>query len=261
MSRIPIAARLCPREEEIDARTTVERVTRHFPRAVIDWERGNAEVLRGVERLQAMQVPDDWVEAKRKSLGTVAYVELCDDRFPGRTGWFYASEIERDLGECFDLYSVPEADIPFLKHLAADVAPKLEFDYLFSTDSDWGIDMRSVPHESDPMEFASDKLGGRYGPLILRPLDDWKGALQRGVPLWFEHSNHGSKPKMIERAGSVEAVASEMIDALEAFGEVRAAWFADIAAPFANPMVIEHKGWTSFVSLSGAPKGILTSSS
>ena len=258
MTLIPFTARLGPKEEEIDARTTAERVLKHFPNAEVDWNRGDQAVYRSIDRLREMGMPDDHIVAKRKSLGRVAYISFQDEQYPGLTGWFYASHIERELGECFDLYSDPEIDIPFLKHLAAEIESKIGFGYWFSTDLTWGITMRSIPTRSEPFELARTWLPeDRYGQLFLRTPQDWKASLMKAVSSWFEQSTGHSQHKMIDRVGSIDAVAADTVDALIQLGEVRAAWVVDIDAPFYNGLIVEHDNWMSYVSLGGAPKGIL----
>ena len=66
MTLIPLAARLWPNDPKIDAATTVERVQRHFPHAEIDWKRGDETVYRGIDQLREWNVPDFYIEAKRK---------------------------------------------------------------------------------------------------------------------------------------------------------------------------------------------------
>lgn len=66
MTLIPLAARLWPNDPKIDAATTVERVQRHFPHAEIDWKRGDEAVYRGIDQLREWNVPDFYIEAKRK---------------------------------------------------------------------------------------------------------------------------------------------------------------------------------------------------
>jgi hypothetical protein len=260
MTLIPFTVQLGTKDEEIDARTTVERIRKHFPNSEVDWNRGDAEVHRGIDQLREMGIPDILIEGKSQSLGQVAYVSIRHEQFPGFTGWFYASHIKRDLGDCFNLDSDPETDIPFLKHLAAEIASKIDFEYGFTTYSTWGIDMNSVPQRSDPFEFARDQLPEEhYGELALRPLEEWKASLTRAVPLWFEQATATGKSKqeMIDRLGSVDAVAVGTVDALVDIGEVVSAWLVDISAPFHNGLILEHEDWMSYVSLSGAPQGIL----
>lgn len=259
MTRIPLAARLGPNDEKIDAHTTVERIQRHFPSTEIDWKRGDEEVYRGIERLRAMNAPDFYYEAKLKSLGKVAYICFRDERFPGRSAWFYASRIERDLGDCFDLYSAPETDIVFLKQLAGEIAAKCNFNYLLSTDATWGIGMRSEPQRLDPIDFARRRLPEHgYPELTIRPIDNWQASLRRAIPPWFEQATFKSKQAMIDRVGSVEVVATEIIAVVQTIDDVQSAWIVDVPAPFHNSLIVEHEGWMSFVSLSGAQKGILS---
>lgn len=258
MTLIPFTARLAPKEEEIDATTTVDRIRKHFPSAEVDWQRGDEEVYRGIARLQEMDMPDCYLEAKRRSLGQVAYISLRDERYPGLTAWFYASHIERELGECFDLYTDPEINIPFLKYLATAIGSQLDFGYLFTTDLTWGIDIRSEPQRLAPYEYARNRLPERnYPELSIRPLDDWRASLLRAIPQWFEQSKHKNKQKMIDRVGSVAAVAADTVDALMQIDDDHDGWLVEIPAPFSNGLIVEHESWMSYVSLSGAPKGIL----
>jgi hypothetical protein len=225
---------------------------------MIDWARGDQQVQRRIEWLQAMDAPEVLIEAKRKSLGHVAYVSLEVSQFPGRSGWFYASSIERDLGDCLDLYSNPVADIPFLKHVSAEVASRIAFDYLLSTDSTWGLDIRAEPSQQDPYLFARRRLPERlYAELSLRPLSDWQAALARAVPQWLEKATFKSKGEMIERVGSVEAVATEVSSALAQIDAVQAAWTVLVPAPFHNSLLLQHRHWMSHTSLGGAPAGLL----
>lgn len=258
MTRIPFPARLGPKDAEIDARITADRIRKHFPSAVVDWDRGDEEVYRGIERLREMQAPDFYLEAKHKSLGTVAYISITDSMFPGLTASFYASHIERDLGDCFDLYSEPDLDIPFLKAVAARIADAAHFEFLFSTDNDWGIYIRSVPQRADPFTFARQRLPeDNYGDLAIHQMASWKSSLLYAVPRWFETASFKRKEDMINRVGSVEAVASETIELLSQVDEIEQCWLVDIAAPFSNSLVVQHHSWMSYVSLGGAPKGIL----
>ncbi|WP_442511765.1 hypothetical protein SH528x_003480 [Novipirellula sp. SH528] len=258
MTRIPFPARLGPKDEEIDARVTAERIRKHFPDAVVDWERGDEEIQRGIERLRDMQAPDFYIEAKRKSFGKVVYISVTDKSFSGFTAWFYASHIERDVGDCFDLYSEPSLNIPFLKVAAAQIADAAHFDFLFTTENDWGIDIRSVPERSDPFKFARQRLPeDNYGDLAIHPMNDWKSSLCSAVPRWFETAAFKSKEAMISKVGSIDAVASETIELLSQIDGIDRCWLVDIAAPFSNSFVVEHENWMSYVSLGGAPKGIL----
>lgn len=258
MSRIPFLARLAPRDDEIDARTTSKRLREHFPDAVVDWKRGDQEVQSGIEELRDMQAPDFYVKTKRKSLGKVVYISVTDKSFPSRTAWFYARHIERDLGDCFALHSDPSFDIPFLKAVAAKISAAANFDYLFTTENDWGIDMRSVPDLLDPFKYARQlRPENNYGDLAIHSMDDWKSSLRKAVPRWFETASFKSKEAMISRVGSVEAVADETIDVLSQIDDIERCWLVDIDAPFSNSFVVQHQNWMSYVSLGGAPKGIL----
>jgi hypothetical protein len=89
-------------------------------------------------------------------------------------------------------------------------------------------------------------------------VEDWRTSLINAVPLWFEHdTNRKPKQAMIERVGSVDAIAAGTAEALTEIGNVVTAWLVDIPAPFHNSLIIEHESWMSQVSLLGAPKGIL----
>ena len=258
MTRIPFPARLGPKAAETDARTTADRIRNHFPTAVVDWDRGDEEVYRGIERLREMHAPYFYLETKRKSLGTVAYISITDSMFPGLTAWFYASHIERDLGDCFALYSEPDLDIPFLKTIAAKIAEAAHFEFLFTTENDWGISIRSVPQPLDPFKFARQQLPeNNYGDLAIHQMANWKSSIRDAVPRWFETASFKSKENMIKTVGSVEAVASETIELLTQVDEIEQCWLVDIAAPFSNSLVVQHRSWMSYVSLGGAPKGIL----
>ena len=118
--------------------------------------------------------------------------------------------------------------------------------------------MRSEPERSAPFEFARKKYPEcNYGQLTVRRIQDWKASLRSAVPRWFEQATFKSKQEMIDRAGSIDAVATSAIEALTEIDDVHAAWLVDISAPFHNSLVIEHNSWMSSVSLGGAPKGIL----
>jgi hypothetical protein len=258
MTRIPFAARLRPTSDQLDPRTVVEQIQKRFPQALVDWNRGDEEVSRGIDQLRKMGLPDVYIKSKRKSLGQVAYVDLRNDRFTGLTGWFFVSRIDRALGDSLGLYSDPEMDIPFLKQLAADIVSQLPFEYLFSTDVTWGIELRSVPDRSDAFTFARERLPENpYGELSLRPLRDWAHSLRTTIPLWVEHTTSNSKGAMLEHLGSAEVLADDTVDALRSIDTVQAVWLIEIAAPFSNALVLEHEHWMSYISLNGAPKGIL----
>ena len=178
--------------------------------------------------------------------------------FPGLTASFYAGHIERDLGDCFDLYSEPNLDVPFLKTVAAKIAEAAHFEFLFTTENDWGISIRSVPQPLDPFKFARQQLPeDNYGDLAIHQMANWKSSICDAVPRWFETASFKLKEDMIKRVGSVEAVASETIELLSQVDEIKQCWLVDIAAPFSNSLVVQHHSWMSYVSLSGAPKGIL----
>lgn len=260
MTQIPFIASLYAKRETASARQVVTAVQCHFPDATVDWHQGDEKVRQEIELIRSLNLPESVIRAQQQSLGRVAYIALQDDQFPGLTGSFYARQIERDLGDRFDLTCEPKTNIAFLKRMAQRIATSLDCRYLIATDDSWGIPIQAQPGSVGPVDFAKARFPESvYGPLALRPISDWEDSLHKAVPLWFAQAAFNSKSAMIERIGSIESLPDKMVDALMQIDVVQKAWLIEMDAQFSNVMILTHENWISTTTLSGAAKGILTS--
>ena len=107
---------------ELSVEELVQRLTRNFPSAVIDRERGNSHVQEGLNRLVAMGAPNIIIESHRSYFGNTVFVSVSESRWAGATANSYLQRMWPQLGDAvfFDVQGANDALLPSIaRELAA----------------------------------------------------------------------------------------------------------------------------------------------
>jgi hypothetical protein len=95
---------------ELSAEELAQRLIRHFPSAVIDWERGNAHVQEGLDRLIGLEAPDVILESHRSYFGNVVFASVSEARWAGAVATSYLYQMWPPLGDVvfFDIHGAAD---------------------------------------------------------------------------------------------------------------------------------------------------------
>jgi hypothetical protein len=94
------------------ARELARRLYDRFPTTVIDWERGDAYVQAGLDRLTALGTPDVILQSHRAYFGNVVFVSVSEPRWAGIVATSYIHSIWSPLDDAvlFDVRGSDDAD-------------------------------------------------------------------------------------------------------------------------------------------------------
>lgn len=83
----------------IHAEELARRLVRRFPAAVVDWERGDAHIQAGLERLVGLGAPGVILESHRSYFGNVVFVSVSEPGWSGATATSHLHTIMPPLGD------------------------------------------------------------------------------------------------------------------------------------------------------------------
>jgi hypothetical protein len=110
---------------EVSLEEVERRFVRNFPSAIIDRQRGDADVQECLDRLIATRTPKVILESHRSQFGDTAFVTVGESRWAGATATSYLSTIRPPLGDRIE-FDVQGAEDGLASTIARELAAALE---------------------------------------------------------------------------------------------------------------------------------------
>jgi hypothetical protein len=201
---IPFDIVLFPCETEewyIPPEELLERLTRAFPNAEIDRERGKREVLQHMQELLDLGTPEIMVHGLPKLAERTSYVAVRWPDWRGNLVWGHIGGLDRELEGLHFHCALP--NFAFLKFAAGQLATVFNMKLLLRTPFNKAIETESWPGPVDPLEWIRaryamlDSCMDEYDPDTkaflplprriprLHELVNWQEKLHRGLCLIF----------------------------------------------------------------------------
>jgi len=257
---IPFTIWLSARETEAPHLPIVEilrRISRAFPEAVIDWERGRQYRLGRIEELIAMGCPEPILLGDRCTVDRTVYVGISFPDWPGNPVYTYVTSLNVELDGLFA--KAEHYDIELLKHAGHALSQALNFRFSLAAGHVGTLDTRVRPGKLDPWQFVCGRYTPSYQAPVLRELLDWKRSLHRAVVLYLgQYEQRQLIDELTQGFASYEEFARTVLAELDAISPVQKCWSLDDEAPFFNAVLLDHGDWMTHISLHGVPRGILT---
>jgi len=257
---LKIHAALFPRAEDgvLTGRQIAERVAAAFPRAVIDWQRGDQTVQKMLDDWTGSSVQEVILESIRQRIGQVPHITVAFPQWPGCTASLCEYRIERELGDSIHLAAEP-FDLALMHHAAGAIGKALDCDYLLVAEGS-GIECRTTRGGVvDALAFARQQFAeNAYPGLRVKELTDWAACVRSAVVDYFAWLH---LPTEVGQTATGFVTAEEYADAvvaeLAAIGPVRRIWLITSDAPFQYDLLLDHGEWTTLVEMAVRGMGAL----
>lgn len=257
---LPLTARFYLSSEEAPELSTVEvadAVRRHYPLAIVDWDRGRQEMADGLQRLIDMGCPEILYRGQKALLDKTIVIEIPVEGtsccLSGHTfGFSY-------YDGCISLQCDP-FEIDVLKTGARRFADHFDLEFELCAGDVGDLELTFVPSAMTPQEAVAYRFPREYfSNPSLTPLDDWKGRLAVACRDWLlKHPESTVVEKWLSMFGSEDRLSETLIARLESVGPIQAVsrlYFGD--GKWHSSLVVEYSDWAAIVNLPGVPFRLL----
>ena len=257
---IPFTIWLSARETEVPhlpIEETLRRISRAFPEAVIDWERGKQYRLGRIDELTSMGCPEPILLGSRYIVDKTVYVGILFPGWPGNPVYTYVTPLSIELDGL--IAEAEHYDLELLKHAGRALSEALNFRFSLGAGHIGTLDTRVRPGKHDPQQFACAHYPPPFQMPVLWELPDWKRSLHRAVVLYIsQYKQRQLIAELTQGFATYEEFASAVLVELGAIAPVQRCWALDCDQPFWNAALLDHGDWMTHITMHGVPRGILT---
>jgi len=238
---------------ELSTTEVARAIQERFPRAIIDWQKGNEHVAEGLQRLIDLGTPEILCRGQRSLFDRMIYVEIAIDRFPPSTLSGYSFGFS-DYDGCIALQCRPF-------HVQAIQAGALEFAKGLDLQLSLGFgDVDEINLELLHERLGADEVMGLISPELeptqyeVFPLANWQSAIAGACSRWIaEHSQPQLVENWIRRFNTSADAGRQLIQRLESIGTVRNCLGFSLKDGYHDGAILEYSDWTGILILPGVP--------
>lgn len=253
------AAFYLPSEDapELTVEAVAEELRKHYPHAIVDWERGRQKMADELQRLIDMGCPEILYRGQKSLLDKTIFVKIAvEGTHSCLSGYTFGFS---HYDGCISLACDP-FDINALKSGARRFANALKLDLHLCAGDVGDLNLTIVPRSLTPQELVAERFPGDHFPSpSLTRLDDWKTKLTSACRQWLlDHPERDVADKWTTEFGFDDELAEHLIARIESVGPVQAAsrvYFGD--GQWHSIMVLNYSDWTGILDLPGVPSPLL----